>query len=261
MSSVGLLLYGTIVDRPYVYAFFVCFLFFGIRHLRWKDCLIWFLLAYAIAFASEYSSTRDGFPFGIFRYFDEARARELWISNVPFWDPLSFVFLSYFCWVVAAAVRAPRDSQIRYQKRFQTVLLEPKTVLLSGLLMMCLDLVIDPLALRGDKWFLGKIYDYPEGGSYFGVTLANFAGWFFVGAVIPLTFSLLAQMHWVNPGNWRRLSPRQILIAFAVYCGVFVFNLGVTAWIQEWRLMIFSSIVTLLTVILCVRRLENINRA
>jgi uncharacterized membrane protein len=254
MSSVMALLYGTIVNRPYVYAFFACFLFFGIRHLRWKDCLIWFLLAYVIAFCSEYSSTRDGFPFGIFRYFDESRMRELWISNVPFWDPLSFVFLSYFSGVVAAAVRAPRHPQTN-------LLLAPRTALLSGLLMMCLDLVIDPLALRGDKWFLGKIYDYPTGGSYFGVTLANFAGWFFVGTVIPLTFSLLARLRWVNPAKWRRLSPRQILMAFAVYCGVFVFNLGITAWIYEWHLMFVSSIVTLLTVVPCVRRLENINRA
>ena len=40
---------------------------------------------------------------------------------------------------------------------------------LTGVLMMWLDLVIDPLAVRGDRWFLGRIFYYPEPGRYFGV--------------------------------------------------------------------------------------------
>ena len=30
----------------------------------------------------------------------------------------------------------------------------------------------------GDRWFLGRMYYYPEGGIYFGVPLSNFVGWF-----------------------------------------------------------------------------------
>src|SRR5262249_61660316 len=55
--------------------------------------------------------------------------------------------------------------------------------IVSGLLMMLLDVVIDPLAVRGDRWFLGYIFYYPEGGAYFGVPLTNFAGWWIVGAL------------------------------------------------------------------------------
>ena len=49
--------------------------------------------------------------------------------------------------------------------------------------MMLLDVVIDPVAVRGDRRFLGHIFFYPEGGAYFGVPVFNFAGWTVVGMV------------------------------------------------------------------------------
>src|SRR5262249_61090726 len=51
----------------------------------------------------------------------------------------------------------------------------------SGLLMMLLDVVSDPIAVRGDRWFLGRIFYYQEEGVYFGVPLSNFVGWALVG--------------------------------------------------------------------------------
>ena len=58
-----------------------------------------------------------------------------------------------------------------------------RITLLAGVLMMLLDVVIDPLAVRGDRWFLGRIFYYAEAGVYFGVPLSNFAGWLVVGWV------------------------------------------------------------------------------
>lgn len=235
---------GTIIYRPYVYAFFVCFAFFSIRHLRMRGFLAWTVMAWIVAFLSEYSSTRNGFPFGIYRYFDEARTRELWISNVPFWDSLSFVFLAYFSWVLAAALLTRQGS-------LREALMRPSTTLLSGLLMMLLDIVIDPLTLLGDRWFLGRIYDYPTGGTYFGVTLANFAGWFFVGMVIPAIYQLMSKTQILSPARWREFSTLELWACFGVYSGVFLFNLGITAWLSEWTLFAASSCVAGTTLVVC----------
>ncbi len=228
---------GTIIYRPYVYAFFVCFALFAIRHLRLRGMIVWTVMAWTVAFLSEYSSTRNGFPFGIYRYFDEARTRELWISNVPFWDSLSFVFLAYFSWILAGALTQS--------------LTKPSTTLLSGLLMMLLDVVIDPLTLLGDRWFLGRIYDYPTGGTYFGVTLANFAGWFFVGMIIPLFYQQIARLPSLSFSRWRVFSPLELWACFGVYSGVFLFNLGITAWLSEWSLLAASSAVAGTTLATC----------
>src|SRR4051794_16629905 len=101
------LLWGTVLYRPYVYAFLACFLIFAIRILGARGTAAYLAISFLIAYACEYSSTRNGFPFGLYVYLDGTRTRELWISNVPFWDSLSFVFLSFFSWVTAAAVLNP----------------------------------------------------------------------------------------------------------------------------------------------------------
>jgi putative membrane protein len=232
------LLLGTIIFRPYVYGFFVCFLFFAIRHFGLKSTLLYMFTSYTLAFLCEYSATRNGFPFGIYTYIDKTRTRELWISNIPFWDSLSFVFLSYFSWIVASFALSPLKPY--------AALFKFQTAILAGFLMMLLDLVIDPVALQGEHWFLGQIYFYPNGGSYFGVTLSNFIGWFFVGT---LTVAV-AQVLKLGPASANRSSQPDIKqggASLGVYFGVFLFNLTMTAVIGRWDIFTASTLIITVT--------------
>jgi putative membrane protein len=111
--------------------------------------------------------------------------------------------------------------------------------------------VIDPLTLLGDQWFLGKIYIYPQEGPYFGVTLSNFAGWFFVGSTIPLAFQQLSKLPGLHSSTWRMPSSLQLKGIVGVYAGIFIFNLAITLWIQQWTLMFFSSWVAGITLLIC----------
>jgi uncharacterized membrane protein len=225
------LLLGTVLHRPYVYAFFVCFLGFAALIFGTRKTALYLVLAFLVALASELSSTRWGFPFGMYVYNDSMRTQELWISNVPSWDSLSFVFLSFFSWILAGAICAKslKASDIA------TSLRAWPTLLLGGFLMMALDLVIDPLTLLGDRWFLGHIYYYPEPGPYFGVTLANFAGWWFLGSFIPWLYLRLVRL------DLRELPVLYYWGVFGVYAGVFAFNLGITVFVREWKLLAASS--------------------
>jgi len=132
---------------------------------------------------------------------------------VPLIDPLSFTFLAYasFCLarVALSARAAPRSV----------------TAVVAGVLMMALDVVIDPLAVRGDRWFLGHLFTYAEPGVYFGVPLSNFAGWVLVGVVGVGLYLALA------PGASGRAWP-----GVALYYVVLGFNLAMTIWIGEWVL-------------------------
>ncbi|HTP24399.1 MAG TPA: carotenoid biosynthesis protein [Anaeromyxobacteraceae bacterium] len=246
------LLWGTVIHRPYVYGFLGCFLFAAFYQLGWKRTLTFALTTWLLAFAAEYSSTRNGFPFGPYRYFEETRTRELWISNVPFWDSLSFVFLSYFSMVLAAAVISPRQT---WGAGAWPGFRHPAMPLLGGALMMLLDVVIDPVALQGEKWFLGRIYEYPERGFYFGVTAANFAGWLLVGALSQWIFQrCLHALPWGNSA-WRRVGPRLVWAVYAVYAGVFFFNIGVTVAIGDATLAATSAGVVSVTLLALARLL------
>jgi uncharacterized membrane protein len=120
-------------------------------------------------------------------------------------------------------------------------------VVLAGVLMTGLDVVIDPLAVRGDRWFLGRVFHYAEPGIYFGVPFSNFAGWALVGALI------VAGYLWVLG---RRGEPRSSPAGgIGLYYGVLCFNLATTGLIGEWTLL-GAGILVHVAVILIVYRLR-----
>lgn len=248
-GEVARLLVGTVVHRPYVYAFLACFLGFALHQLGPRRTLAFALPTWALALLSELSSTRNGFPFGRYTYFDATRTRELWISNVPFWDSLSFVFLSYFSYVLAAAVLTParfwRDAPVPPRGPWPG-LRARATPLLGGLLMMLLDVVIDPVTLQGEKWFLGRIYAYPGDGFWFGVTAANFAGWLAVGAASQWIFQRLLARPWLGK-PWRPAGLGFARAVLATYAGVLAFMLAVTAGIGDRPLLAASGLVSAAT--------------
>ena len=224
------LVLGTLTLRPYVFAFLALFVAAGSADLGWRRTTLFGVVVWPIAWLAEFSSTRTGFPFGLYHYTGLTRDRELYVADVPFMDALSFTFLTYASFCLARAVlirRAPRRGTL---------------ALTAGALMMALDVVIDPLAVRGDRWFLGRIFYYPEGGAYFGVPLSNFAGWVIVGALGVTVYLLLAgsvggppQAHGA-PVAVSALGGR-VWTGVALYYVVLAFNLAVTAWIGEWALL------------------------
>ena len=104
---------------------------------------------------------------------------------------------------------------------------------LTVLFFAFIDMVIDPVALQGYRWFLGQVYYYPEHGVHFGVPIANYVGWAVVGAIslalyAPLDRNLPQQAR--APG---RSVTGDVLLGCGLYYGVLAFNLGVTFWIGE----------------------------
>jgi putative membrane protein len=100
---------------------------------------------------------------------------------------------------------------------------------------MFLDIIIDPVALQGYRWFLGQIYGYRQTGIYFGVPMSNFYGWLLVGLVLVGALQVLdRQPTLVSRGSkWLRQVPGIGLLGPVLYLSVLVFNLSVTFWIGE----------------------------
>ncbi len=165
------LLISTFVLRPYVFGFVAAFLVAGTLDLGWRRTLLFGAWVAPLAWLSEFTSTRIGIPFGLYHYTGTTQGQELFVANVPLMDCLSFTFLTYAAFCLARGALSRR--------RVPSAAL----ALASGVLMMLLDVVIDPVAVRGDQWFLGLIFTYAEPGVYFGVPLSNFAGWMILGTL------------------------------------------------------------------------------
>jgi len=242
---------GMLWLRPYVFVFFAVYLFAAVTKMGWKKTTAFSLLAYTVAFCAEFSSTRTGVPFGLYHYIDTTRSRELWISNVPFWDSLSFTFLCYLGFSLAVMLYAPLyvapgDVQVADTRAVR----QSWPVLVTATVLMALiDVVIDPLTVRGERWFLGKIYYYPNGGIYFGVPLSNFLGWALVGAVTIRLFQTIERHRWLEtdlaPPRGARHVPYGGLIEPALYTGVLLFNVALTFLIGETLLGIIALVIYL----------------
>jgi uncharacterized membrane protein len=221
MVELALLLGGSLRLRPYVFGFLAVYLGAAVAAWGWRRALAFLGLAGGLACAAEWSSTRIGVPFGLYHYTGVTRGRELYLDNVPFFDSLSFAFLAWASLGLARRLTRSRPAR-------------PGTVaVLTGVLMMWLDLVIDPLAVRGDRWFLGRIFYYPDPGWYFGVPLANFAGWAILGAAIAAVWLAVEPRLGGRPPAWGAQVPGRDWHPVALYYLVLAFNLTITAVVAE----------------------------
>jgi putative membrane protein len=236
VDALGLLL-GTIALRPYVFAFLAAYLAHAGATMGWRRTAAFTGLVWATAFAAEFASTRVGIPFGKYAYLGATRGQELYLANVPFMDSLSFTFLAYASHALALLLLAPwrpgagrrLGGGIADDLRLRT---SPRVLGLGVLLFVLADAVIDPLAVRGERWFLGPVFAYAEPGLYFGVPLSNFAGWAAVGLVGLGLFQRLDARWSRHPGPLRTTAGKALGGAL-LYAMVLAFNLAVTFWIGE----------------------------
>ncbi len=244
------LLWGTFLLRPYVFIFLIVYLSISVPVWGWRRTCVYTLSGYALAWMAEYSSIHNGFPFGPYSYISSPTIhKELWVAGVPFMDSLSFVFLTFAGLQTARLITEPLKlgSLGFWDVRFADpdAQINWRTWVLGGLLTMGLDIVIDPVALHGSEWFLGQIYLYPPGGLYFGVPLANFAGWALVSWVITGVFLLLDRLLFrMNWGSWRSV-PGGALTGSLLFTGVLLFNLLITFSIGQIELGLLGCLIGL----------------
>lgn len=235
-ASMDLLL-GTLVLRPYVFAFLLVYLCAATAHMGLGRTLIYIPLGYALAWISEYSSIHWGFPYGDYYYIPATVGRELWVFGVPFMDSLSYVFLSYCSYSMAIFLMSPVAIKAGRFQVLETHALRRswETWVLGAFLFVLLDIIIDPIALQGHRWFLGQIYGYRVNGFYFGIPMSNFGGWLLVGLVLVGTLQLLDRIDGLDPqgGSLLNRVPAMAFLGPVLYLSVLAFNLTVTFWIGE----------------------------
>jgi putative membrane protein len=264
MESIALF-FKTILFRPYVFVFLAAFLFAGIQLLGWQRTWRFWLISWATAFVCEFSSTHNGIPFGWYHYNGSTVGQELYLANIPFMSSLSFSFLLYASYCVTLCFLLPSSRSSDRARVWLTTLhfdLSARTdwsiLMTTALFFACIDMVIDPVALRGDRWFLGKIYYYPDLGTHFGVPFANYIGWAVVGLIsLAIYFRLDRRLPQIPLPPDGSVTAR-LLLGVGLYYGVLVFNLGVTFWIGELLLGMTGLLMYVPVTVLLVLRLVRL---
>ena len=259
------LFFKTILFRPYVFIFLAAFLFAAIMLIGWPRTWRFWAISWVTAFVCEFSSTRNGIPFGWYHYNGSTVGQELYFSNVPFMDSISFSFLLYAAYCVALCLVLPiAPSTVSTHPLLKPLHLDMHArtswlvVFLTAFLFAFIDMVIDPVALRGDRWFLGKIYDYPDPGFHFGVPFANYVGWAVVGLIsLAIYCPLERRLPALSPPE--SVTPR-LLLGVGLYYGVLAFNLSMTFWIGESFMGMSGLLMHLPVIALLLYRLADLRR-
>ncbi|MGZ8218690.1 carotenoid biosynthesis protein [Methylomagnum sp.] len=223
------------VHRPYVTLFMLFFLLLSWLEQGGRSTGLWVLTSYSVALAAEWGSINHGIPFGVYVYHYEALQNDLVVFGVPFFDTLSFSFLSYVSYSFAQFFLSPLSIRGFDVRRVTSDSLRQSwaVLLLGAFLMLVVDLIVDPIANLGKYWFLGDIYHYPDPGIHFGITFANYCGWFVVAATtIFINQRLDRYLATSKPAlNWRGDFPCLGLFAPCFWAGIVLFQLGVTYWV------------------------------
>ncbi len=248
MSEVLKLLWGTLLLRPYVFTFLAVYIVAGCRHIGWKRTLAYIPVGYMLAWMSEFASIHWGFPYGDYFYIESTAGRELWVFGVPFMDSLSYVFLSYCSYSLAIFLLSPVSVSSGTLSVQETPLIRRswQVLILGAFVFVMLDVIIDPVALLGERWFLGQIYGYRYEGFYFGIPMSNFGGWLIVGFVLMGALQLLDRIP--SPHSDAAPPAGQLswlrLLGPILYVSVLAFNIAVTFYLREMLLGIVGLLIS-----------------
>ncbi|KMW57111.1 C-1'-hydroxylase CruF [Candidatus Rhodobacter oscarellae] len=148
----------------------------GALRYGWRKMFILFIMVFGTGFTFETMSVLTGFPFGHYHY-TELLGWQLGV--VPVSVMPSYFAFGYISWVLAGIILQRFDNRIIGGE----ILIVP---IIAAYIMSAWDLRIDPLAST-----INPMWVWEEGGTYFGVPISNFLGWYFVVLIFYLMFALL----------------------------------------------------------------------
>jgi uncharacterized membrane protein len=168
---------------------------FGLLHggstYGWRGILFFLVVCLGVSNAFENLSIVTGFPFGWYHYSD-AMGPKLFL--VPLQIGPAYFGVGYLSWTLARAILGDEDTRL-------AGLLSFATPAIASFIMVSWDLTIDPMmSTIAGSWV------WYNGGSYFGVPLSNFLGWYLTVYVFFQCFALYARRQVAAytdvPGYW-----------------------------------------------------------
>ncbi|MEY8434480.1 carotenoid biosynthesis protein [Streptococcus hyointestinalis] len=150
----------------------------GTRRMGWRNFLIFFLITFVVSWSFESLSIHTGFPFGHYYYSDILGAK---LGDVPLMIMPAYFGMGYISWELAHLLTDHLDNYLKGSDIF-------RIPAIAAFIMVMWDLSMDPISstIQG-SWV------WRDGGSYWGVPLVNFLGWYLCVYTIFQLFALYQQ--------------------------------------------------------------------
>jgi len=202
-----------------------------------RSTLIFFGITYAISCSLEAISIHYGFPFSLYSYVNVPPPK---ILGVPVATGAVYFGTGYLAWMLAQLLL----DRARGSLTGGWVIAVPSVAMF---LIVMWDFCIDPINST-----VLSLWVWPHGGSYFGVPIANYAGWFLTAYCIFQSFALYigrrdakAQVT-IRPRFWY-----EVIIAYALQGYVFLlFPVSHVDHLSLYRSMALASVMTMFFVVL-----------
>src|SRR5258706_15089283 len=181
---------------------FLFVLVHGSANYRFRDVLVFVAIALVVSNIFENLSILTGFPFGHYYYTDGLGPK---LFLVPILIGPAYLGTGYLAWTLARIVLGGIGRRLPGQQIWAVPLL-------ASFLMVAWDLSFDPIGST-----LRQIWIWEQGGSYFGVPLSSFLGWFLTVLVFFQLFALYLRGRSSTPSAAQTLSRGYWLLAVAFY--------------------------------------------
>jgi uncharacterized membrane protein len=158
---------------------------------RWRGIVVFAGLSLGIATLLESLSLRTGLPFGHY-YFTDVMGPKLF--QLPVLLALAYVGMGYLSWVVGLLLVGHHDEPLNGRR----MIFLP---LVASFVMVAWDLSMDPVWSN-----LYRAWVWKDGGSFFGVPVSNFLGWYLTVYLFYQAFALYLRGRTVTPlprKHWR----------------------------------------------------------
>ncbi len=158
-----------------VICLFIASCFHAIARYGVKNTCVFFVITWIVSLFFEALSIQVGFPFGHYYYDKLAGPR---IFQVPIIIMFAYFSMAYISWMLSHVLLRQYSQKLAAAR----VVLIP---FVATFIMVMWDLCMDPLSST-----IGALWVWQGGGSYFGVPLQNYFGWFFVVYIIFQIFAV-----------------------------------------------------------------------
>src|ERR1700688_4190686 len=163
----------------------------GARIYRSRGILVFATLCLGVGTLFESVSLRTGFPFGYYRFTDLMGPK---VFDLPVLLALAYVGMGYLSWILGLVILGYQNEPLSGKK----IVLLP---LAASFVMTTWDLSMDPVWADIDHGWVWR-----DGGSYYGVPISNFFGWFLTVYIFYQLFAVYLRNRVSIPsgtGHWR----------------------------------------------------------